>query len=1247
MASEVRRPPASWSQQTSEIDEAKNRINITIILPEIVQSSISFEATNTTISFEAKAGSSPNNVRYRFNCHLYAEVKSEDLRTSLSPDVFSVVIPKAKKGVRWPHLMDRQKSTIPDHLGKTTSLNCTDGPGSLKAEYRRLEMAEIEQVIENLERGVRINQDGDSVRREDLYSVVTRDKSHATVPRMGGGISEFESSGQWVAGGNDDDPRVLHNHAVDCLKYFSLHEDIKDLEQAIRHFERSAQLTPDSHPDKPFRLRNLGLVLVTRFQRLGEIADIDHAISNHEQTVQLTPDGHRDKPSYFYNLGVSFLNRFERLGEMVDIEQALLNLRRAVDMTPDYHPSKPDYLANLGTSYLARFGKLGELVDIELAILNHKHAVQLTPDDCKDEPSRLRQLGTTFLQRFKRLGEMADIEQAVTNHERAVQFTPDGTPDKPNCLCNLGNSLLTRFSQLGELADIEQAILNHRRAVQLTPDGNFDKPDCLNNLGCSFRMRFKQLGEMVDIEQSIMNHEHAVQLAPDDHTSKARFLCNLGHAFHMRFDRLGEIADIEQAIFNNERAIQLTPDGHPSKPDYLANVGISYWKRFDRLKQEVDIDRAILSHARAVQLMPDGHTDKPMFISNLGNSYLRRFEFLGKMADIDEAIVNQERAVQLTPDGHWLKPHQFNNLGNSLSARFMKIRRYEDLLNGIAAYRTSAHLPYGPPAARLYAAKKWSWLARCELGRHPSDQPVLDAYKIAFDLLPRTAWVGLSIDSRHHEIIAASSLACNAAATAISENDPQLALTWLEQGRSIVWGQILQLRTPVDELCRVHPGLGEELNRVSAQLERGTSGDHFAMDQITESQEAAVQKHRQLAQVWDRIVEQVRKKPGFERFLLPKQYSELRHAARDGPVIVLNTSEYACDALIIISERLHHVHLESFSYKKAQNLRESLHSILSHQGLRVRYNDRGAGPVIQGNFRGDDAFRPILAELWNSVVKPVLECLQSHQISSPTEDEGLRIRWCPTGPLAFLPIHAAGLYNADGTSLISLPDIAISSYTPTLTAVLRNSQHVMPHRSRLKLLAVIQPTTPGVAPLPGTREELKIIRTHCVSDSSVHVLEGSKATIAEVTSGMEECSWVHLACHGVQDTSHPMESGLLVHDGRIHLSKIIQKNLRRAEFAFLSACQTATGDVSRPEEAIHLAAGMLLAGYRGVVATMWSIRDDDAPFVADKFYGRLLKNGEPTSTKPAEALHFAIRELREKPGGCKFSSWVPFIHMGV
>ena len=149
--------------------------------------------------------------------------------------------------------------------------------------------------------------------------------------------------------------------------------------------------------------------------------------------------------------------------------------------------------------------------------------------------------------------------------------------------------------------------------------------------------------------------------------------------------------------------------------------------------------------------------------------------------------------------------------------------------------------------------------------------------------------------------------------------------------------------------------------------------------------------------------------------------------------------------------------------------------------------------------------------------------------------------------------------------------------------------------SGTQLLAIVQPSAPGQTPLPGTLEELECIqaRMERTKNVSLTLLKGSEATVASVLEKMKVsgASWVHFACHGVQDIVRPTDSGLMLSDGRLKLSDIIKVSRVQGGLAFLSACQTATGDKALSEEAIHLAAGMLLAGYGGVIATMWSIKD--------------------------------------------------------
>ena len=150
-----------------------------------------------------------------------------------------------------------------------------------------------------------------------------------------------------------------------------------------------------------------------------------------------------------------------------------------------------------------------------------------------------------------------------------------------------------------------------------------------------------------------------------------------------------------------------------------------------------------------------------------------------------------------------------------------------------------------------------------------------------------------------------------------------------------------------------------------------------------------------------------------------------------------------------------------------------------------------------------------------------------------------------------------------------------------------------------------------------------------------------------VVKGMAERSWVHLACHAVQDGSEPSQSAFCLHDGRLTLSRIVSNSFSHADFAFLSACQTAQGDLKLSEEAAHLAGGMIAAGYRSVIATMWSIKDEDAPMIASEVYSRLIDGPSPDSSRAAHALHHAVKVLRDQLGEDSFLSWVPFIHVGV
>ncbi|KAJ7239743.1 TPR-like protein [Mycena rebaudengoi] len=1071
--------------------------------------------------------------------------------------------------------------------------------------------------------------------------------------------------------GHPSKPSRLNNLGNSLLRRFERLGGLDDLNQSVLRFEAAVTLTPDGHPSKPSLLNNLGNSLLGRFERLGGLDDLNQSVLRKEAAVTLTPDGHPDKPSRLNNLGNSLLGRFERLGGLDDLNQSVLRFEAAVTLTPDGHPDKPSWLNNLGNSLLGRFEfeaavtltpdghpdkpsrlnnlgnsllrrfeRLGGLDDLNQSVLRFEAAVTLTPDGHPSKPSRLNNLGNSLLGRFERLGGLDDLNQSVLRKEAAVTLTPDGHPSKPSRLNNLGNSLLGRFERLGGLDDLNQSVLRFEAAVTLTPDGHPDKPSLLNNLGNSLLGRFERLGGLDDLNQSVLRFEAAVTLTPDGHPSKPSLLNNLGNSLLGRFERLGGLDDLNQSVLRFEAAVTLTPDGHPSKPSRLNNLGNSLLGRFERLGGLDDLNQSVLRFEAAVTLTPDGHPDKPSRLNNLGNSLLGRFERLGGLDDLNQSVLRFEAAVTLTPAGHPDNPSQLCNLGNSLHQRFEKLHDPQDSQQLLLHYTSAACSTTGPASIRFDAATRWAKHAHIH---EPSS--VLHAYTTAIELLPELAWLGLSITDRHHLLSQAGQVVRDAASAAIGAHDYKKAVEWLDQGRSVIWGQLLNLRTPVDELRKSHPGLADRLVSLSTLLETaGTPSNPVADTLKPESLDSIAKQSHALVLERNQVLQQIRELPGFERFLLSKPTSELSLAARMGPIAILNISAYGCDALILmpgLGNEVIHVPLSDFTIHEAQVFAKVLASIVGTPGR----SDRLFG-FQEGYMAPDDIFSHILSVLWFKIVHPILNALA---ITKPVRQDLGHIWWCPTGPLVFLPIHAAGVYGEDQAFGSKLSDFLISSYTPSLTALIEGFRPHTESQEELQLLAVTQPSAVGQSYLPGTQEEIKFILQQ-VAGKKVQLqwLDEEMATIDEVQEGMTNSRWVHFACHGVQSDS-PTESALLLAGrSRLTLSNIIQLNLPNADLAFLSACQTATGSQELQDESVHLTAGMLLAGYRGVIGTMWSIDDNDAPQVAGDVYAHLLEVSPPDPTRAAQALHLAVQRLREQPGARKsFLHWVPFIHFGV
>ncbi|KAF6755301.1 CHAT domain-containing protein [Ephemerocybe angulata] len=1030
-------------------------------------------------------------------------------------------------------------------------------------------------------------------------------------------------------------------------------EDVLVLDHIVISGEISSERIQEAELAK---LKSLGLTLIRQFHRTRVGQYLTEAISTLQKAVQLAPRGHVDLPPTLSQLGILYTDSFERTGNISDIDQAISAGQKGVALTPNGSRYLPARLSSLGSSFLKRYERTGKPSDIEEAIAKQRKALALLPRGHDLESSILNNHGNSLVLCSGSGGDPSSkLDEGILALRKAVEMTPDVHPELPMWLSNLGSALRYRFLQTGNPVDITEAISAQQRAIALTPEGHSSLPTLLHNLGTSSSCRFDRTGQLTDINEGIETQRKAIELIPKGHSDLPLRLADFALSYKNRFFISGNPSDLDNAIAKLQQAINLMPPGHTGLTTMLHNLGQCFSRRFDHNKSAADIAEAISTQREVVKLTLKEDPRLPGRLTNLAMSLLQRSHWSRDISGIDEAISLQREAMKHTPEGHVSLPNLHENLAILYKARYSLTGTTGDLKMIMSQYKASACHPLGHPRKKLEGAKSW---ARFLHQVDPKSPDIILAFDTALGLVAVIAGLEQTVQGRYNLLQNASGLALEAAAVACVRAKPDKALEWLEQGRCLVWGQLNHLRTPLDDLREHDEALAQNVEEVSKRLDYAGASRGLSQSEMSIPEKLALETealdHLNLARQWEELLETVRGIPRFRTFLMPSPCLDLLEHLPDaklGYVVVINVDTRRCDAIVLRAGwgRPFHIPLPNFSFETAKKYRDVLRDHLRSRNLLVRGGEdatnmkRGIRPYLGGKDGEDPRLRI-------SKMKPSSRKLPR------------RIWWCPTGPLSFLPLHAAGIY-ARGASSESVLDYVVSSYTPSVTALTdRVKKHGSINRTAAGLFLTSQPNpnVRGYSPIPGTTKEVQSIYAMVMESKGRAVLrEGDELTVNECLEHMKNFSSIHLACHGSQNANMPLQSRFIFHAGPLELSTILKSNLTNADLAFLSACQTSAGEETLPDEAVHLAAGMLAAGYQRVVASMSSIGDKPAQQVAHDFYKYLLsrrrEDGFTTGhnfdgTLSAYALHHSIRELRGRLEGPdsddSLLTWVPFVHFG-
>lgn len=717
---------------------------------------------------------------------------------------------------------------------------------------------------------------------------------------------------------------------------------------------------------------------------------------------------------------------------------------------------------------------------------------------------------------------------------------------------------------------------------------------------------------------------------------RASALLVLGQALRLRFTRTGALEDLHEAVRAHREAIAVTPPAHPGYGMFHTGLGNALRARFEAGGDPADLDGRLAAHERALAAAGPGGAHRPALLVNLASALQTRHDLTGRAADAERAEALLREAARGTAAGDAYEAGVHHELALVLWSRLRRTGEPHVRAEALESSRTAARHPAAPPHRRLSSAVVWGRLAADAGDVEQASQ----AYELAVGLLPALAPRQLAGEDAEHVLSRFPGPACDAAACAVAAGRPERAVELLELGRGVLLGRVVEGRDGLDPLRERDPELAGRLEELRSALGAGSAGPEAAGAAEAAGAEAApltaADRRHVLAAEWDRLLARARALPGLEHFLRPPPVRELTAQAAEGPVVVVNAGRLRCDALVLTPGGVEVVPLPALTLEDAVREAGALLTALA----RLSADEGGDLAELPAH---EDAVSRCLAWLWDGVAGPVLDALGFREPPAPGA-RWPRVWWVPTGPLAFLPLHAAGYHRDRGAGRAVL-DRVVSSYAPTVCALARARAGRPAARRPVRPLVVALPRTPGARPLPGAAQEAAALAGLL---PGARLLTGSEATCERVVAELPRHTWLHFAGHGEADPVSPSRSALLVHDHADHpltVARLAGLELHHAELAYLSACTTARTGPALADEALHLAGGLQLAGFRHVVATLWWVDDTVAARIARRTY-RELGAPDPDADRAARAVHTAVRAARERYPTTP-SLWAGHVHVGA
>jgi CHAT domain-containing protein len=219
----------------------------------------------------------------------------------------------------------------------------------------------------------------------------------------------------------------------------------------------------------------------------------------------------------------------------------------------------------------------------------------------------------------------------------------------------------------------------------------------------------------------------------------------------------------------------------------------------------------------------------------------------------------------------------------------------------------------------------------------------------------------------------------------------------------------------------------------------------------------------------------------------------------------------------------------------------------------------------------------------------------------------------PYGPLHALPFAAlfdGNQYLIDRFTIRHSPSASVFVHA--------NGRHFTPLPDRALVLGVDDPGTPFV------KEEVEAVAA-ALPHAQVHW--GTDATERVLRSNPQGSRVIHIASHARFRPDNPRFSAIRLADSFLTLQDLYGMKLP-AELLTLSGCVTGLNVVEPGDELIGLERGLLYAGARSLLLSLWEVDDRSTSEFMKAFYGAFLTTSAPEAARRAM---LQIRSHRPHP----------------